>query len=127
MKKDQGCMKGQIDLFSYQMKRDQAKKRKYKRKAPEGTMLPFRLYIFQKAYISLKKKGDIEHSDILEFRVPAAFDVYESLYVNALYKVYQYWKVQIKDSDDQEFLSDAYELEYNWMLKRYGEQEDSTA
>ncbi len=127
MKKESCCMKGQIDLDSWQVRFDRAQRKKYKEVADWQSKIPFRLVAFQKAYFVLKKQGKIEEADILEFRRSVCFEVYESVYINTLYKVFMYCRKRVKREEHLEILSDAYEMEYEWMRLRYSSQRNNSA
>lgn len=113
------CMEGQIDLVSYRARIKRTQKNQFRRKTNEKSGLPFRLIIFQKAYIALKKDGEINSPDVLEFRKPSRYEIYESLYLSALQKVYMYCKVRCTDEYQIELLTYAYEQEFDWMVQRY--------
>ena len=49
----------------------------------------------------------------------ASFETYESLYVNALYQVFKYCRKRIRNPELIEFLTDAYEEEYDCMCQRF--------
>ena len=88
MKKQGCCMKGQIDLFTWYDREERAEKKLYRKVSKWQSVMPFRLLVFQKAYVALKKSGQIAGTDILEFRQFASIETYESLYLNALHKVF---------------------------------------
>lgn len=112
-------MKGQIDLFAWQDREERAEKKLYRKVSKWQSVMPFRLYVFQKAYVALKKGGKIVGTDVLEFRQMASFETYESLYVNALYKVFKYCRKRVRNPELLEILTDAYEEEYDWMCQRF--------
>lgn len=112
-------MEGQIDLDSYQARVERAQKNQYMKKNDEKTSLPFRLIIFQKAYIALKKDGKIRYPEILEFRKPSSYEIYESLYINTLQKVYVYCKIRSTNEYQISSLTCAYTQEFDWMVQRF--------
>lgn len=116
------CMEGQIDLTSYRMRVERAQKRRYLQKNDEKAEAPFRHIIFQKAYIALKRDGKIQCPEILEFRKQSSYEVYESLYLNALQRVYTYCKARITAEYQADLLSDAYMQEFDWMKYRFNVQ-----
>ena len=63
--------------------------------------------------------GKIAGTDILEFRQFASFETYESLYLNALHKVFKYCRKRVRNPELLEILTDAYEAEYDWMCQRF--------
>lgn len=119
MKKQGCCMKGQIDLFTWYDREERAEKKLYRKVSKWQSVMPFRLLVFQKAYVALKKSGKIAGTDILEFRQFASFETYESLYLNALHKVFKYCRKRMRNPELLEILTDAYEAEYDWMCQRF--------
>lgn len=59
MKKQGCCMKGQIDLFTWYDREERAEKKLYRKVSKWQSVMPFRLLVFQKAYVALKKSGKI--------------------------------------------------------------------
>ena len=119
MKKKDSCMKENTDIFVWQDCEELSEERLSRKVSKWQSKMPFRLLIFQKAYLALKKSGKIVGTEILEFRQMASFETYESLYVNALYQVFKYCRKRIRNPELIEFLTDAYEEEYDCMCRRF--------
>lgn len=108
----------QMDIFSYQKKMEQQKVKQLKKKSTHENEMVFHYDIFQKAYLVLKQKNCIEHIAILECKVQVSYPVYESIYLQALRKVYLCCKKRVENDKYIELLSDMYEKEFDWMSQK---------
>lgn len=129
MKKDMRCMCNQISLTEHWENLKKEEEREYKRKVDYDSVVPFQFVVFRRAYRILKDKGKISRTDILEFKVPVCYEVYESLYLKVLNMVYCYCREQTDKENFHAILSNAYEKEYDWMQQRlatrYGRNVDT--
>lgn len=129
MKKEMSCMCNQITLTEHWENLEKEKERAYKRKVDYDSVVPFQFVVFRRAYRILKDRGKISRTDILEFKVPVCYEVYESLYLKVLKMVYCYCREQTDKENFHAILSNAYEKEYDWMRQRldqkYGRNADT--
>ena len=118
MKKKNLCMENQIDLASYQDYMIGQRKKHLMKKSNKLGNIPFCYFIFRKVYRKLKESGSLVRTDILEYKVPVNYEIYEALYVNTLRAIYLQCRKEINNEKMYQVLSDMYEHEFEWMEKR---------
>ena len=127
MGKNGGCCTHQINLDAYLTDVQKKRARQYRKKSISLGNTPFHYIVFLKAYQILRQNGEIMRPEILELDVPVHYEVYESLYLNALKSVYLYCRLDVMDDALAELLPDMYEREFEWMENRMKPRKTDTA
>lgn len=113
------CLENQIDLVTYQRYKEEQQVKMLKKKSKKIGNIPFCFFIFRKAYVKLKQDGVITRTEILEYQKVVHYEVYEAVYVKALYTVYLQCRSEITDKTLYPILCDMYEKEFGCMKKRF--------
>ena len=113
------CLENQIDLVTYQRYKAEQAVKMLKKKSKRIGNIPFCFFAFRKVYTKLKQDGLLTRTEILEYQKVVHYEVYEAVYVKALYAIYLQCRSEINDKTLYPILCDMYEKEFEYMQKRF--------